>query len=190
MPRDPEELNTQARVAADSAVTQFKSKVQITATCPACENLISVVYDSPGDAFVTKCKCSRSNLFLRGVRGPPDWLLSERDYYLKKAAGAGVLDATFYAMYFTDCKFGSYFDCSIDPRLLSPNASEDVIADAVNRSKRLCHGQNAYVGAAFFKYADSTLTYEEAVRKLRSDNPGFCEDVYTVVINDNIKGMR
>lgn len=102
----------------------------------------------------------------------------------------GVLDATFYAMYFTDREFGAYFGCPIDPRVLSPNASENVIADAIYRSKRLYHGQNAYVGAAFFKYPDEPLTYEEAVQRLKRENPGFCEDVYNVVVNGNIRGMR
>lgn len=191
MPRDPEELNRLARAAADRAVEQFKSKVPITATCPDCEHLISVTYvEPPGDSFVTKCGCHRSNRILRGVLGPPDWVLSQRDYYLKKAAGTGVLDATFYAMYFNDCKSGGYFDCRIDPGALLPDASEDALLDAIHRSKRLYHGQNAYVGAAFFKYPGEPLTYEQAVEKLRHDNPGFCEDAYDIVIHDSIRGMR
>jgi hypothetical protein len=191
MLRDLEELNRLARAAADRAVEQFKSKVPITATCPDCEHLISVAYvEPPGDSFVTKCECRRSNRILRGVLGPPEWVLSQRDRYLQKASGAGVLDATFYAMYFNDCEFGGYFDCRIDPRALLPDASEEVVADAMHRSKRLYHGQNAYVGAAFFKHTDEPLTYEDAVEKLRRDNPGFCEDAYDIVIHDNIRGMR
>jgi hypothetical protein len=191
MRRDPEELNKQARAAVDRAVAQFKSKVPVTVTCPDCERLISVTYvEPPADSFVTKCECHRSNRILRGVLGPPNWVLSERDQYLKKAAGVGVLDATFYAMYFNDCKSGGYFECPIDPRALLPDESEGVMADAIHRSKRLYHGQNAYVGAAFFKYPGEPLTYDEAVEKLRRDNPGFCEDVYNIVIHDNIQGMR
>ena len=151
MPRDPEELNRQVRASADLAVAQFNTKLPITATCPDCEHPISVTYmEPPADSFVTKCDCQRSNRILRGVLGPPDWVLAERDAYLKKAAGTGVLDATFYAMYFTECKSGAYFGCPIDPRVLSPDESEDMVPDASLRSKRLYHGQNAYVGAAFF----------------------------------------
>jgi len=191
MPRDLRKLNEQAYAAAKLAVTQFKAKAPINATCPDCENVIRVTYvEPPGDSFVTKCECHRSNRILRGVLGPPDWVLTERDHYLKKAVGVGVLDATFYALYFTDRKSGEYFGCQIDPRALSPDASENVMADAIYRSNQLIHGPNAYVGAAFFKYPGEPLTYEEAVEKLKRDNPGFCRDVYAIVINDNIQGMR
>ncbi|MFG6417303.1 hypothetical protein ACG02S_25750 [Roseateles sp. DC23W] len=101
-----------------------------------------------------------------------------------------MLDAVFYAMYFTEREWGEYFGCPLDPVDLLPDASADVVADAVQRSRRLYSGPNAYVGAAFFKYADEALTYEEAVAKLRRDNPGFSDDVYAVVIDDNIRGMR
>lgn len=191
MSYDPDELNRLARIAAELAVSEFKSKAPISAICPDCKKLINVTYDAPpADCFRTACECHRSNRILRGVMGPPEWVLSQRDYYLKKAAGAGLLDATFYAMYFTDCKQGGYFDCPIDPRALSPEASEDLIAEAIHRSKRLYHGQNAYVGAAFFKYSDEPLSYEQAVEKLKRDNPGFNEDVYSIVVGDNIRGMR
>lgn len=191
MPLDPGTLYEQAGAAAERAVAQFKSKEPIAATCPVCEQPISVVYrEPPSDSFVTKCECHRSNRILRGVLGPPDWVLTKRDYYLKKATGLGVLDATFYAMYFTDCHSGLYFDCPIDPRALSPGASEEVIADAVRRSKLLYHGQRARVGASFFKYPGEPLTYEEAVQQLRRENPGFCEDVYNIVISDDIRAMR
>lgn len=191
MPRDAEERNRHAREAVDRAVVQFKLKLPITATCPDCEHPISVTYvEPPADSFVTKCECHRSNRILRSVMGPPDWILAERYMYLKKAAGTGVLDATFYKMYFTDCKFGAYFGCPLDPRALSPDVSEDVITDAIQRSKRLYNGQNAYVGAAFFKYPDEPLTYEEALKKLRRENPGFCEDAHDIVIHDNIRGVR
>lgn len=114
----------------------------------------------------------------------------ERNNYLERASGAGVLDATFYATYYNECKFGDLFGCPIDPRSVSPEASEYELGSAIYRSNRLYHGQNAYVGAAFFKDPGETLTFEEAVEKLKLDNPGFCEDVYQLVIHDNIRGMR
>ncbi|QTN21499.1 hypothetical protein HZ992_15035 [Rhizobacter sp. AJA081-3] len=191
MPLEPEALNKAARAAVERAVVQFKSKTPITETCPDCARPISVTYvEPPADSFVTKCECSRSNRILRGVLGPPDWVLARRDYYVRKAGGVSVLDATFYAMYFNDRHSGQYFGCPIDPRALSPEAGDEAIADAVRRANRLCHGQNAYVGAAFFKDPSERLTYEEAVQKLKRDNPGFCEDAYTTVIHDNIQGMR
>jgi hypothetical protein len=191
MAYDPEALNKAARAAVDRAVEQFKSKSPITEVCPDCAQPISVTYvEPPSDNFVTKCECTRSNRILRGVLGPPDWVLASRDKYLKKANTVGLLDATFYAIYFNDRDSGQYFGCPIDPRSLSPEASDESVADAVRRANQLCHGQNAYVGAAFFKYTDEPLTYEEAVQKLKSENPGFCEDVYATVIHDNIQGMR
>ena len=190
MTRDPEQLNKQARAAVDQAVTQFRSEDRITATCPDCGKAISVTYiELPSDCFRTECECGRSNRILRGIMGPPDWILAERDCYLKKTLGAGILDTTFYATYFTDCKQGSYFGCPIDPRTLLPGVSEHLIADAVQRSKRL-YGGNAYVGAAFLKYANEPLTSAEAVEKLKRENPGFCEDVYAIAILDAIQGMR
>jgi hypothetical protein len=181
----------QAGAAAKCAVEQFKSKLPVDAICPACKRVIDVTYvEPPSDSFVTKCECQRSNRIFRGVMGPPGWILAERDRYLTKAAGLGVLDATFYATYFNESKSGEYFECPIDPRSLSPEASDDVMADAIRRSRRLHHGMNAFVGSAYFKYPGEQLTYEDAVQKLKRDNPGFCEDAYDSVIRDSIQGMR
>ncbi|BBO21092.1 MAG: hypothetical protein HKUEN07_01300 [Rhodocyclaceae bacterium] len=186
-----ETLNEQAHAAAKCAVGQFRSKVLVNVTCPDCRHVISVTYvEPPADSFVTKCECTRSNRIFRGVLGPPDWILEQRHYYVEKAADRGVLDSTFYATYFNECKQGDYFECPIDPRELSPDASEEVLAKAILSSRKLHHGRNAYVGAAFFKYPDEHLTFEEAVNKLKRDNPGFCEDAYELVIHDNIRGMR
>ena len=190
MPRDPDKINQQARAAAEQAVTQFKSEDLISAKCPDCGKVISVTYvELPSDCFRTECKCQRSNCILRGVMGPPARVLTLRDYYLKKTLGAGILDITFYATYFTNQKEGGYFGCPIDPRTLLPGVSEETIVDAIQRSKRLYSG-NAYVGAAFLRYADEPMTSAEAVEKLKRENPGFCEDVYTIAIQDSIQGMR
>jgi hypothetical protein len=34
------------------------------------------------------------------------------------------------------------------------------------------------------------MTYEQAIDKLKQDNPGFFENVYSKVIHDNLRGMR
>jgi hypothetical protein len=181
----------QGSAAAKQAIAQFKSEQPSTTICPSCRGLISVTYDpAPADSFVTKCECSASNRIFRGILGPPDWILAVKQQYVQKAAHLGVLDATFFATYFNESKQGNYFECPIDPRALSPDASEAAIADAIACSRRLHHGPNAYVGSAFHNYPDENLTFEEAVKKLKRDNPGFCEAAYEAVINDNIRGMR
>lgn len=187
----PEDVNRQARRSADLAVEQFKLNAQISATCPDCAECIQVDYvGPPSDTFLTKCKCRRSNFILRGVMGPLEAVLRRRGDVVRQAAGATVLDAAFYAMYFTEKERGEYFGCPLDPEEVLPNTSADVIADAVERSRRLYNGPHAYVGAAFFEYPDVAMTYEAAVTKLRRDNPGFSDDVYGVVIHDSIRGMR
>ena len=114
----------------------------------------------------------------------------ERKYYLDKAIGASLMDATFYATYFNECKLGDLRGCPIDTRSVAPEASEEDLHSAVFRSRRLHHGRNAFVGAAFFKDPSETMSFEAAVKKLKRDNPGFSEDVYQVVIQDSVRGMR
>jgi hypothetical protein len=186
-----DDLNRRARLSADLAVEQFKRKVPISATCPECMQGLQVEYvGPPSDNFLTRCQCARSNRILRGVLGPPERVLRRRSEVIGKTADATLLDAVFHAMYFNEKELGEYFGCPLDPAELQPHASADVIADAVQRSRRLYGGGNAYVGAAFFEYADEALTYEQAVAKLRHDNPGFSDDAYSVVIDDSIRAMR
>jgi hypothetical protein len=120
----------------------------------------------------------------------PAWVIERRNYYLEKASTAGLLDAVFYATYFNESDSGNYFACPIDPRVVAPDASDVELSLAIDRSRRLHHGLNAYVGEAFFKYPGCRMTYEQAIDKLKQDNPGFCEDVYSKVIHDNLRGMR
>ena len=136
-----------------------------------------------------ECKSENGGAHYRSTPLPAS-TVRERNYYLEKALGAGVLDATFYATYYNGCKFGDLFGCPIDPRSVSPEASEHDLHSAIYRATRLHHGQNAYVGAAFFKYPGEMMTFEEAVEKLKRDNPGFCEDVYQLVIHASLRGMR
>jgi hypothetical protein len=124
------------------------------------------------------------------TKEPPSWVIAKRLQYLNKASRAGFLDAVFYATYFNDHEWGKHFGCPIDPHSLFPNTSDDEIRSAIRRSNGLHHGRNAYVGEAYFKYPESRMTYEQAVAKLKQDNPGFCADAYDKVIHDNLRGMR
>jgi hypothetical protein len=189
--RDPEELNQLARAAAKRAVAQVKAGLPHSESCPDCGQPIAVTYvEPPGDSFTTACGCFRSRFIFRGVLGPPKWILDERALYVQRAAGAALVDAAFYADHFNTSRQGEYFECPIDLGGLAPGASDEDKAKALRLARRLNHGPNAYVGSAYFKYPGEKLGFEDAVKKLKRDNPGFCEDVYRIVIDDNIRGMR
>lgn len=121
---------------------------------------------------------------------PPSFVLAQREYFLKKAAEASTLDRIFYASYFNEVDRGDEFDCPIDPKSPAPVATDEELLAAVARSRSLYYGPNAYVGEAILQYASQSLTPEEAVERLKRENPGFSEDVYAVVIGDSIQSAR
>jgi hypothetical protein len=185
--RDLATLNKQALAAAKCAVAQFKSKAPVDATCPDCRQVISVTYIEPSsDRFVTKCKCQRSNRILQGVMGPPDRVVRSREHYKKEALKHSFLDAMFFVEYFND-KDGNYFQCPLAATDIFSEPDAHRVEQALEQSRRLNRGQNAYVGAAFF---ENSKAFDRAVKKLKEAHPGFCEDVYQTVIHDNIRGMR
>ena len=52
-----------------------------------------------------ECKSEKGGPHYRSTPLPAS-TARERNYYLERAAGAEVLDATFYATYYNECKFG------------------------------------------------------------------------------------
>jgi hypothetical protein len=187
MPQDLAALNNQALAAARRAVEQVESKVPVDATCPDCHQLISVSYiEPPSDSFITKCKCQRSNKIMRGILGPPDWVLRSREYSKGKALKHSLLDAMFFVEHFNDAH-GTYFQCPLAVADIFPGADAADAQRALLRSQKLNRGQNAFVGEAFF---ESPEAFAKAVKNLKIAHPGFCEDVYEIVIQDNIRGMR
>lgn len=186
--RDLETLNQLALAAAKNAVEQFKSKVPVDSTCPECQQVIDVIYvEAPADSFKTKCKCQTCNRILRGVLGPPDWVLKSREHNKNKALKHNFLDAMFFVEHFNTTGHGNYFERPLTATDIFPDANTKETELALERARNLQHGQNAYVGAAFF---ESPQAFDKAVKNLKGSHPGFCDDVYETVIHDNIRGMR
>ena len=185
-----ENIDQSTTAAARLAVEKIRTNDPVPAQCPSCKSAIAVTYvEPPADRFVTKCQCRLSNRSLPGVMPPPARFLAKRDTFLKKAANAELLDSVFYAIYFNEREKGDYFGCPLDPMALATDSSKVLIEDSIRRVRQLIY-KNAYVGAAFFEYTNEPLSYEQAVQRLKSENPNFSEDVYGIVIHDSIRAMR
>ena len=119
--------------------------------------------------------------------------LQKREEYTQKAKEAGdILNAVFFIHYFNWCI--NLFGPSPKPPNISPqevfgeyDANEYDIC--LEKSKKLL-SRIAYVGAAFHKYQDSYETYDEALYRMRLENPGFNEECYSKAANRSITTMR
>jgi len=117
----------------------------------------------------------------------PMHLVEEREKCLTLARKSEFLDAVFIITYFNYKK--SWQGVRIDPAEVLGARNQDELKDATIRATKLLT-QNAYVGAAFFKYKDCHETFEESVRRLKDLNPGFSEESYRTAIGNSIFAMR
>ena len=118
--------------------------------------------------------------------------LEERARYVVEAKESGFLDAVFLIHYYNhDRKRWGPPPKPEDIRPQEVFETFDIRAyeDALKRSRKLL-AENSSVGMAFFEYPPAKVSYEEAVRKFRANNPGFCDKTYETAINAGIRDMR
>lgn len=164
-----ENLQQTTTAASRLAVDKFRKNDSVAAECPRCKSAIAVTYaEPPADRFLTKCQCNWCNLTHPGVMPPPARILEKRASFLNKATNAALLDSTFYALYFNERAEGNYFGCPLDPMAFATDASRALVDDYTRRVRQLLD-KSSYVGAAFFKYANEPLSYEQAVQRLKKE---------------------
>ncbi len=118
--------------------------------------------------------------------------LRERADYIAKAKQAAFLDAVFL-MYYYNCDrrrlAGHPKPAEITPGEVFDDYNVAMYEEALIRSRNLLSGSNT-VGMAFFQYPSVSISYEEAVEKLRADNPGFSAKSYNITIDTGLRAMR
>lgn len=120
------------------------------------------------------------------------YALEERAKYVSEAKEAAFLDAVFLINYYNrDRKLwgpGPKPE-DITPQEVFNEFDESVYKDALRKSQKLL-SENGLVGMSFFKYQSVTISYEDAVKKFREENPGFSDKSYGLAINAGIRDMR
>ena len=118
--------------------------------------------------------------------------LEERARYVAEAKEAAFLDAVFLINYYNrDTKrWGPRpKPDDITPREVFSEFDASTYEDALRRSQQLL-AKNGFVGMAFFEFPSVTISYEDAVKKFREENPGFNDKSYGIAINAGIRDMR
>jgi hypothetical protein len=117
--------------------------------------------------------------------------LEERGNYMKEARESALLDAAFFINYYNEVVlfYRSQSDSlKIAPQEVFPQFDPEAFAMATEKSKNLL-GKIAYVGAAFFNYSGEP-PYEDALQKMKLENPGFSERCYELAVSRSIVAMR
>jgi len=116
-----------------------------------------------------------------------NFLEIERDRFLDKARSSDPLSAVFFLEY-SNKKLGiREKQLSIDIRSELNHIDTETLKLARKSAVRLL--SVTYVGAAYFKYPDS-MEYDQAIDRLKSENPGYNEDCYKIAIWESITAMR
>lgn len=122
----------------------------------------------------------------------PKHRLEVRAEYISEAKNVALLDAAFLINYYNrDVKrWGpGPMPEDIAPQEVFGELDENAYKDALKKSQKLM-AESGLVGMAFFKYQAVTISYEDAVNKLRDENPGFSEKNYGLAIHCGIRDMR
>ncbi|GAK53400.1 putative integron gene cassette protein [Candidatus Moduliflexus flocculans] len=118
--------------------------------------------------------------------------IEERAKYVAEARDTAFLDAIFLINYYNrDRKrwgFGPKPE-DITPQEVFSEFDENAYEDALRKSQKLL-AENGLVGMAFFEYQSVTISYEDAAKKLRKENPGFSDKSYELAIHAGIRDMR
>ena len=120
-----------------------------------------------------------------------DYEKKQRNDFLDKAKSSDFLDAVFLVYYYNKnvniwCAHPK--PPKIDISEVFDEHDPAIIQEAEEKCANLL--RNAYVGAAFFNYSDSHETYEEAVYRMKAQNPCFSHTSYSRAANHSIKAMR
>nr|CAS02662.1 putative integron gene cassette protein [uncultured bacterium] len=118
--------------------------------------------------------------------------MKERDKYLPKARLAeSFLDAVFFIYYFNNNKNrfcnGSNIE-NIEPGEVFSEFEDNAYSNALLRCADLL-SKTSYVGGAFYNYVGS-VPYNEALRRMHSEHPGFSDVVYGIVCSSSTMSMR
>ena len=121
-----------------------------------------------------------------------EYYLQERARYISEAQGAAFLDAVFLINYY-NCNVRIWISApkpeEITPKEVFGDFNVNSYNDALKRSKKL-FAECGAVGEAFFKYPSAAISYEDSVKRLRKENPGFSERIYGLTISSGIRDMR
>ena len=120
-----------------------------------------------------------------------DYEKKQRNDFLDKAKSSDFLDAVFLVYYYNK-NVNIWCAHPIPPKIDISEVFDEhasaIIQEAEEKRANLL--RNAYVGAAFFNYSDSHETYEEAVYRMKAQNPCFSHTSYSRAANHSIKAMR
>ena len=125
--------------------------------------------------------------------------MGNRAKYIAKAKAAATFqDAIFFLVYFNNQRYFWRVTSEAGEATIPDEISPEEIFDSFDEQKFIEQradaanllGRNAYIGAVFFKYPDSELSYEQALARMQSMHPGYCEEVYSAVAQNSIQGMR
>ena len=114
--------------------------------------------------------------------------MEKRSEYLEKARKADFLDAVFYITYYNRYIKPIKKPIDIEPQEIFDDVNEDEYQVAFQRSEKLLDA-SAYVGMAFHKYSGSE-PYEDAFKRMKTENPGFDERCYDIAASQSILSMR
>lgn len=124
--------------------------------------------------------------------GISKYYLEERARYVAEAREAAFLDAVFLINYYNHemKRWGpGPKPKDITPQEVFGEFDPNEYEHALTRSQELLAG-NSLVGMAFFSYQSVTISYKDAVKKLRGENPGFSEKSYELAVTAGIRDMR
>ncbi|MFC1580281.1 hypothetical protein ACFL4N_05150 [Thermodesulfobacteriota bacterium] len=111
-----------------------------------------------------------------------------RSQYLDKAQKAIFLDAVFYITCYNKNRKPLRKPIEIEPCEVFADYNAGEYQSAVKRSEKLL-AEAAHVGMAFHNYSGSG-SYEDALIKLKKENPGFGDKCYGLSVNGAILAMR
>lgn len=117
--------------------------------------------------------------------------VKQRNKFVGEAKASPFLDAVLLIYYYN--KYIHVYARPPKPEKIMPEEvlgeyDNDEYEAAVLKSRSLM--QVAYVGAAFHRYSSSTLSYDEAVAKMKRENPGFAGASYQLAVQKSIQAMR
>ncbi len=115
-------------------------------------------------------------------RIPEPWELEEKTRCLSEARTADMLDAAFLISLHNENRASGPEPLKIVPQEIFSDTPVDVIEDALMRVKKLLRESDS-VAAAYYRAYGVTISYEDAKKKFREENPGFSDDTYQRAIS-------
>lgn len=118
--------------------------------------------------------------------------LEERERFVRNAKAASFLDAAFLIFFYNNEKkrWGRPpRPTNIEPDEVFSELNPQQYEEALKRVQKLwSHG--GAVGAAYWKYPGAKHTYHDELLHFKTNNPDFCEESYSMVVNVALREMR